>query len=286
MVSCEEDFLLHRDPFKPSVTVNSIFTVGQPWIVNLSFSRDILENQSQIKTILNAEVIVVDKNNGRQILLNHTGNGIYTSKIYPAEPDKNYELQVMVPGFEKVTATSMSPQNAQVVKIISEDYDPKTTKVNFEIQNSANSYYIWNLVFTNKNNPIDTTYTGNPKNLVGSIKNYNNLSGYLSTISNPGSNDGSGTGGQFSTYNNSTLDSEGDDGGESGASGSDPVKKKYLRLVTASKELYNYYKTIEKFIEVENHNSSFSQTPGVYSNIQNGLGIFAGYTEKYIEIKN
>ena len=180
----------------------------------------------------------------------------------------------------------MSPQNAQVVKIISEDYDPKTTKVNFEIQNNNNSYYIWNLVFTNKNNPIDSTYSGNPKNLVGSIKNYNDLSGYLSTLSNPGSNDGSGQGGQFSTYNNSTLDNEGDNSGEGSINGSDPIKKKYLRLVTASKELYNYYKTFEKFVEVENHNSSFSQTPDVYSNIQNGLGIFAGYTEKYIEIKH
>ena len=61
--------------------------------------------------------------------------------------------------------------------------------------------------------------------------------------------------------------------------------RKYLRIMTASQDLYNYFVTIEKFVAADNHNSSFSYSPAIYSNIQNGLGIFAGYTEEYKEIK-
>jgi hypothetical protein len=42
---------------------------------------------------------------------------------------------------------------------------------------------------------------------------------------------------------------------------------------------------VEKFTAADNHNSSFSQSPEIYSNIKNGLGIFAGYTEEFKEVK-
>ncbi len=284
-IGCEEDYILHRGDFKPSIVVNSIFTVNKPWVVNLTFSRDILVSGSSIQTVNNAKVFVVEKSNGRIILLENKGNGLYRSDIFPPEADKTYVLNVLVDGYKNITASSISPKNASVVNIVSGEFDQdgeKKTKVDFEIKDITNNYYIWNLIIDNKLNQQDTNFSGNPKDLVQSIKKYNDLSGYIYDNSNPIRNDAVSQGGSFSTYNqNNNLDGS----GSSSGNGSNAVKKKYLRLLTVSKDLYSYYKTVEKFTSAENHNSSFSQTPDIYSNIQNGLGVFAGYTEKYIEVK-
>lgn len=286
MVSCEEDYIIHRSAFKPSIVINSIFTVGKPWIVDITYSRDILNPKSAILPVENAEVIVVEKSNKRQILLKHQGNGKYQSDIYTPIADKTYELEVYVQGYEVVKASSMSPKNADVV-ILSEEVDivdSTGAKIDFEILDQGENYYIWDLVFSNTNNPLDTSFTGSPKNLVSSLNKYNDLTKYINGLSNPSSNDAVSTGGQTINYNKDALNIDGID--PDGQIITTPIEnKKYIRLLTASKDLYSYYKTVQKFIESDNHNSSFSQAPEIYSNITNGLGIFAGYTEKYTEIK-
>jgi hypothetical protein len=183
LTACEEDFLLIRPDFKPSVVVNSIFKAGKPWSVSLTYSKDILTSGSEISAITNAEVSVIEKNNGREIILKHTGNGFYQSEIYPPLADKTYELIVNVPGYQVVKAISNAPKKANVVSIITDIVDQNTTKVNFEIRDNINNYYIWNFISTNPKNPIDSNFTGNPKELVSSIIKYKNISGYLNNLS-------------------------------------------------------------------------------------------------------
>lgn len=283
LTACEEDFLLIRPDFKPSVVVNSIFKAGKPWSVGLSYSKDILTPGSEILAITNAEVSVIEKNNGREIILKHTGNGYYQSEIYPPLADKTYELIVNVPGYQVVKAISNAPKKANVVSIITDIVDQNTTKVNFEIRDNINNYYIWNFISTNPKNPIDSNFTGNPKELVSSIIKYKNISGYLNNLSSLNENDAAAQGGTFSSNISETI------GNGDGETETNPdengITKRYLRLLTTSKDLYNYYKTVEKFTAADNHNSSFSQSPEIYSNIKNGLGIFAGYTEEFKEVK-
>lgn len=280
--ACETDYILDAGSFKPSVVVNCIFKEGQPWIVNLSFSRDILNNRSDNFSIAKASVSVIEKSNGREIILRHTKDGNYQSDIYPPQPDKTYELVVNVNGYDEIRATSIAPKKSNVVNIISDEVDKSTTKVNFEIQDNASNYYIWNVVSSSKVDPLDTAYNGNPKDLVRSIVKFNNLNGYLSGVGTESGNDAVSTGGLFSSQVKNVDD---ENSGTSGGQPGGPASKKYLRLMTVSKDLYNYYKTVEKFVISPNHNSSFSHTPEIYSNITNGLGIFAGYTEQYKEIK-
>lgn len=281
--ACEEDFLLLRPDFKPSVVVNSIFKAGKPWTVNLTYSKDILTTGSEILEITNAEVAVIEKNNGREIILRHIGKGVYQSDIYPPLPDKTYELVVNVPGYQVVKATSNAPQKANVVSVISDYVDQNTTKVNFEIKDNVNNYYIWNFISSNPKNPIDSNFTGNPKELVSSIIKYKNISGYLNNLSILNENDAAAQGGTFST--NITDNKNNIDGQTEANPDETEITKRYLRLLTTSKDLYNYYKTVEKFTAADNHNSSFSHSPEIYSNIKNGLGIFAGYTEEFKEVK-
>lgn len=283
MSACEEDFLLERSPFVPKVVVNSVFAEGKPWKVSLSYSRDILDAASEIKPIVNADVYVVRKANGLEIPLRHEGNGIYAAYTYMPEADRHYELIVNVPGYPTIKAGSSSPSRSEIVNVISEVVEldgERKTVVNFEIRDNNRNIYIWNLVSSTSQNPLDTIVNGDPSKLVGSIKKHANLQTLMNNSVILG-NEAEAKGGYFSTTTNNYENTvESNDPGNSGGD-----KKKYLRVLTVSEDLYSYYKSVEKFIYAEPVNSSFSPAIPVYSNIKNGLGIFAGYTEKYIEIK-
>jgi hypothetical protein len=275
-ISCEEDYVLIRGTFKPSIVVNSAFTVNKPWVVSLTYSRDLLDHKTKITPVIGAEVEIIEKSTGLIIPLKEVEDGIYTTDINPPKADKTYELKVNVAGYPQITSSSMAPKNAQV-EIISDIVE----RVDFEIKDIGQNYYIWNLIFTNTSNPIDTTYAPDPKNLVSSINKYNNIAGYLIDLSNPNPNDAESQGPKSSLY---LPDGEGGNPGSGQIPDSTAQVKRYLRFLTVSKDLYAYYKTVEKF-GFDNHNSSFSQNPEIHSNIKNGLGIFAGYTETYKEIK-
>lgn len=281
-MSCEEDFIIERKDFKPKIVVNSIFKPGENWIVNVSASRDILVKDSEMHPISDAEVFIIEKSTGRIIPLKPSTEGNYTSEIFPPEKDKTYELTVIANGFETVTASSRAPKNANVVNIISDVVDRNVTTVNFEIKDNTNNYLIWNFVSYNSGNPSDTSFTGNPKTLVTEIVKYNDISRYLGGLTESENNGVIQEG--LITQNIKTGD-----GNNSGPNPDNPTQttetKKYLRMLTTSVDLYNYFKSVEKFVATDNHNSSFSYSPQIYSNIKNGLGIFAGYTEEYREIK-
>lgn len=280
--SCEEDYVLTRSAFKPSVVVNSIFTIGKPWVVNLTFSRDQLVNESKITEISNANAYIIEKSNGREIPLTYIGNGNYESKIFPPEGDKTYELVVEVPGYAAVKASSKATRNTTLYNINSSTtyFDGQgATRIDFEIRDNYQNFYIWNLVTENANIRIDTNYSGNPKNLLNSILRFNDVSKLIGSISTPNNNDAVSSGEEFSTikaestFRNTTINDV------------NQKTKKYLRFLTVSQDLYHYYKSVEEFNTAENHNSSISHTPKVHSNITNGLGLFAGFSERFIEIK-
>lgn len=274
--SCEEDIDLRDLTFKPSVVVNSVFSVGKPWRVQLSFSRDRFNSEQKELNIDNAEVLITEKLTNRIIFLENEGGGIYSSSIYLPKPDRTYQLTVNVPGYSPITASSIAPMKADI-NIISDVIE----ELEFEINDSNKNYYIWNLVFTNNKNGLDSTNINNPSDLVKGINNYNSLSNYLENISNPKISDAEESGIKRTKYYFDFQKFRDDSQG----SYPDPIKKKYLRLVTASKELYEYYKTIEKYSISDNHNCSFCHIPDIKSNINNGLGVFAGFTEDFKEIK-
>jgi hypothetical protein len=286
MISCEEDYVLVKKDFKPKIVVNSIFKPGENWIVNISTSKDILDETSEIRKIKNATVIIRQKSNGTEIYLQHIGDGNYTSKIHPPLPDKTYELLVALPGYDPIKAVSQAPKNANIINIISDIVDKKVTKVNFQVKDDINNYLIWNFIKSDIKNPLDSSFNGNPADLVTGIVKYNNLTnisnlliGLTDAENNAVTSDGKFT---SSVIND---DPKNPDGTSGNPDQSVTETKKFLRFITASGDLYNYYKSVEKFLSAPNHNSSISNAPQIHSNITNGLGIFAGYTEEFKEIK-
>ena len=61
------------------------------------------------------------------------------------------------------------------------------------------------------------------------------------------------------------------------------VFKYELRVMTISKELYNYYSSLEQYYQNGGNNHSNQAPPQIYTNVKNGAGIFAGLSESVIQ---
>ena len=71
---------------------------------------------------------------------------------------------------------------------------------------------------------------------------------------------------------------------EDNEEGSGKVKFKFeLRVMTISKELYNYYSSLEEYYQNNGSNHSHQAPWEAYTNVENGAGIFAGFSESYIQ---
>ena len=70
---------------------------------------------------------------------------------------------------------------------------------------------------------------------------------------------------------------DGDEGGK--------VEYKYeLRVMSISAELYQYYSSVEEYLNSHENNNHSNQVPyDIYTNVTNGLGIFAGFSESVIQ---
>ena len=80
-----------------------------------------------------------------------------------------------------------------------------------------------------------------------------------------------------------TIDLE-EDNGEGGDSNSEKVTFKFeLRVMTISKELYDYYSSLEEYYQNGGDNHSNQAPIEVYTNVDKGAGIFAGFSESFIQ---
>ncbi len=275
MTSCEEDFIIDTGTFKPKVTVNSLFKPDAPWQVHLSFSKSAFAGDTEIENIKNARVFVYDLRNNLEIFLKHKEDGLYVSEDFKPTHNRQYELVITVEGYDKITARSSIPSKANLIQV---QRNIVERKVEFQIQNEEPNIYIWNFLNGANVNDIRNNNNSTPSSIVKGIITYNNASDFIQNVSNA-SNQAVGSGGSFSAdLNTSSQDST------SLVTQDSLVTKKFLRLLTASEDFFKFYKDYERYFANSGFQSSAANPPIQFSNIKNGIGIFAGYTEEFREI--
>ena len=104
--SCTKQISIIFPKQTPKLVVNSIFTNDRVIIVNLS--QTIEYNSTEKIIITNAECKLFCNNEFIEILENHK-NGLYTSSIIP-ETGKNYKISISCDDFETVSANSYIPE--------------------------------------------------------------------------------------------------------------------------------------------------------------------------------
>jgi hypothetical protein len=96
---------------------------------------------------------------------------------------------------------------------------------------------------------------------------------------NPGNDDGDEGG------NGGNNGGEGSGSGGGQTNGSDDGPQKYIRIMSVSKELYDYFVSVEKYYQSQNIATSTISPIQIYSNVENGLGVFGAYATILIPLK-
>lgn len=278
--SCEVDYVIEQKDFVPQVVVNSVFTENKPFQVHLSFTRDIFDSNNEIEIIPDAVVTITEKATGRTAELEHQGDGIYSYLFFTAKSDHTYELKVFVDGYKPITAVSRVPLKVRNVNVITESIvldDKEALQIRFDIKDYNSAYFIWNWISSDPKNPIDSSVFSTPDKFVQDVNKVRNLNLKGDDDTNLGFKDDGNEYKKSFVYTN-------EDAGNQGSGSQADNDKYYLRIMSLSKEMYDFYRSFEKYINDNNQISSISYLPKVYSNVENGLGIFAGYSQKYIEV--
>lgn len=291
LFSCQEDYLLEDFDFQSRLVVNSLFTAGSEITVDIHSSRNVLDNNSSINSIENAEVLLKDANGNLLAVIEHAANGIYTSNSVDLKVGIPYTLEVTNEGFESVTATSMIPSqvDAQVgnKEFISEE---TSASLNVDIRLRDNdvseNFYVYEVVddlrlhllretpFIDQIEQVNILLTSDDANQEQVAAN-NLLQSRVFLKDEAFAN---------AEYNINFRAKSNPANGPVELVSEQVFSDKKMRVVTASKTMYEFYKSLERERLRGDANSSIAQPSAVYSNINGGLGVFAGYNESVLPL--
>jgi len=308
--SCTNEIEFNGEQQKPMLVLNSFVTPDSVVKVQLTRSKFFLENDTKFDTITNAEVklyvndIFVEK-------LNPGTNGYYTGTYFPKENDM-LKFIAISPQLGEVTATTnIAPKQAIIgidtSSIALEIYpmvqyesvnggpyiadtmgyyystgldlrirfkDEPNVKNYYRLVLKAKSYYTDGKVVENTVNSSsdDLVFGSNNTDILGEMSSY-----YLYNEFNDQLFDGKTYELKTRVYFNKTKLIDNPKTTDSPLVGTDTIAKQELIVVlqSISESYYQYLKTIAANQSGEDF---FSEPVQIYSNIQNGLGIFGSYT--------
>lgn len=287
-ISCEKVIPFEGDVNTPKLVINSVFESDSTFKVHVSSSRSVIDTAS-FKNIDDAIVTIKDRNENIIETLNHVENGFYKGQTFPQE-NQTYILEVNHPNYANITAsdslpspitinsvdtsTIIDPINGNRLQISMNFDDPENTQNYYLIETySVNEY----LVIKNSDTTeyeLDTTKQfmvltdevfqngGSPWREQGL---FNDLlfNGQNKTLELEIPNDswsGSEDGYDWS-YQTLTL-------------------RLYLHNITLS---YYYYRTSLELFQNASGNP-FAQPVQVFSNVENGFGVFAGSQISFFDL--
>gem|GEM_PF-4962445 len=311
MSSCEQVIELDDPEFESRIVINSLFSSDAPWSVEVTRSYNVLETHSS-NPIGNAEVHIFDQNHQHKFQLEHIGDGIYEKGDNLPSAARGYYIEVTV-GEQVATAYSYVPQKSNIIINKLQDVANGVNEgfeIDFSIEDDSNleSYFVWDIVsisskdFDDQNlsqvfintlndNNRDLDFDGDvvAGGLVGNGKynaKFNSLQfdSFESTPWQNASNSsleefdkgGDGNVGDIDVTNEDQI------GGSTDGSvdPNQPEQHKYeLRVMAISKELYDFYQSLEDY---DADTNSINAYPNVYSNVEGGLGLVAGYCESIV----
>lgn len=298
LASCETEVDFSQYEMERSVIVNAIFNRTNNLEVQLNYSRHVLDNKKGFDPVLDAKVQIINKADQHTYDLHHVDGGLYVPDKSHLLNNAHYCLRVEVPGRPLITAETYLPKRVEV-EITKAAQSDGLFKVDFNIMDdeTEDNFYVWDIVMPDRlNDPLS----------VNSSATYRDWLYSYDQVSDPISNSNYGQSKIYlkdldfanSIIETSVLTTESLTGSGSSIGGNeDPnqtetdttitVDEIYpiLRVVTASEELYEYYRSVERYYQNGPYNTSYSNPSDLYSNINGGHGIFAAYSETLIEIK-
>lgn len=290
VTSCEEPVDLDIVVQEPQIVVTSNFAPGTPFKVTVTKSRNVLANEAD--EFVNNATVRIFSAQGKELdklPLNNFHTPFYESKRLMPESGKAYRLQVDIPNKPTVVAEDIVPLPVALTAIeldtleIFGAAEDKIYKVSVDVHFTdpigEQDYYhlsLFNHVDDSEeeNTPMDGlngSSTGRT-----SAKKLSPLMPLESDENNPSvifhfedggvlftDEDFDGQKATLTFYSLLSFDNETHQG------------KVVGELKTVSKDYYLYHTSLSR--QIANKDRPFVEPISVYSNIENGLGIFSGY---------
>ncbi len=287
-IACEKTINIDLEDAKIKIVVNGLITPDSTITVNVTRSRHILDN-ANISSLTNATVNLYENN----VLIgnmNHIGNGNYKIEYYP-KFGKEYKVKVEHPDYDDVFGVTKVLPNIPITKIdtstVLDEYGDKVIafNINFTDPTNEENYYLFNISNTYTyeewdENIItyDTLYVG-PDTTIVDINYGGNIT--KKRTENLWFNSDDIIIEEYMWSNGVIFSDEIINGSNYTLTGEFNKWALYssentitFELYALSPETFKYYKSVN-----QHYNTSedpFAEPVIVYTNIENGIGIFGG----------
>lgn len=260
LTACEKDADVKLPKVESKLVVSSFISPMDSIIkVNVTLSQPLYNNSNSTNysTIANATVQINDGTNFQTLTYNATDNYYFVSTVvFPLSIGTTYNLTVTTPDGKNVNASTSIPNSNQTLSYSAEPIaDPNNSNryfFNTEWNDASGSEDYYRIVYYDKyyyDGSLDTSY-------------YN---AYSNNISDK-DKDGTRIVETFEIYTSTdnTMNASGE-----------------LQLIKASKEYYLYHSTL---LNAAFSGGPFSEPVQMYTNINGGYGVFAGYNPYIVPV--
>ena len=254
---------------QPVLVANSFFQPDSTWRAHISRSTPILVDGA-FPVIENATVEILE---GPQVIsrLAYIGNGNYFSSTGKPIPGRTYQLRVSAPDFQTISASDIIPRqipiNSVAILDSSVDQDPNLMEISIDFNdppNEKNYYHLSFLIETNSGQRYATYFFTNDP-LLAETNSDIDISSEPEFSGSQAVFDDALIAGERYTLNINVYN----------FIPAPDLKKISMTLSAVSKSFFDYFKTSE--LQEQTEDNPFAEPTLVFNNIENGLGIFAGY---------
>lgn len=287
-ISCEKVIPFEGDVNTPKLVINSVFESDSTFKVHVSSSRSVIDTSS-FENIDDAVVTIKDGNGNVIEVLNHVVNGFYKGLVLPEE-NTTYILEVNHPNYAKITASDSLPSpiiiNSVDTSTILDPINGNRLRIsmNFDDPENNQNYYLLETYSVNEYLIVENLDTIEYE--LDTTKQFMVLTDEV--FQNGGSpwRDQGLFNDLLFNGQNKTLEieipNENWSGSEDGYDWSYKTLslRLYLHNITIS---YYYYRTSLELFQNASGNP-FAQPVQVYSNIENGFGVFAGSQISFFDL--
>ncbi len=268
LISCQKEFELKNLKYEPKIVVNSIFSVGNNIKIYL-YSTLPVDSDFNLPQYMLTDSLIVSKYpkiSSAEINLYENGNfiekveeldsGYYKSKI-TAKEGKKYEIKIKADGYPDVFAFDTVPLSVKFSFISFVDTINYYSYFQIRLKNDRNRYFRTYLKISDTSNTYyqDIQFTQNIKYIWQAESKLLNSNDFQTDSLVLGLKNAPFT-----------------------------IKKIYIYFGSVSYNYYKYYETIS--LQPLGDDQIFAQPIAVFSNIQNGYGIFAAYNDGQPAILN
>ena len=279
-LSCEKEVHIPIEYTESKLVVNGLFNNDSLWEVEISASQYIYDN-GPIPLIDDASVSITNSAGNTITLLNQSA-GIYTSASEKPQTGQEYTINVSHGNYKNASSSNQLPGELVILNM---DWQQQTVvdgevyrKINITLQDSPeDDYYMiriaanyWIEVWNPVTWQVDSVFGYYPLRFMTQSPAVENINP-KDEVSSINFTDNLFNGSQYTI--DLLLNDYYFDGGK------EEIEVIYISTSKISKEYYWYLTSYQAYISSQN-NQFFSQPVQVYTNIENGLGIFAGYTTK------